>query len=757
MAVNNSEFIIIKDALVRYKGSSPFVEIPSKVTSIGKQAFYYNDTIQSVIVPDTVIIIDDQAFSNCDRLSQIELPEGLKHIGREVFSHCDSLRTVDLPNSIERLGSGAFSYCWRLNEIKLSGSLTRISSQAFANTDIEEIVIPNSVTYIEREAFSGCSKLKRVVLSDKLKSVGWHAFYNCRELTDITFPPTLCDIAGEAFDGCKGIIGDNGFVIINNDLSYYYGNDRVIRIPEGVKSINGKVFYQNRRITKVVLPDSLTSIGEVAFGDCVNLRGINISPKITEMERNAFIGCSKLADENGFLVFNRVLFGYYGHSSKVEIPEWVEVIGSCAFSGKDSYELEEVVIPESVKIIEKDAFSFCRNLSRVTMPETMERIDDSVFNFCEKLKSIRIPEGVKTLSWDTLQYCRSLEEIDLPNSLEKIEFNAITECSSLKKIDIPEGVEEIGGKQFSECDNLREISIPSTVIVFEDCDLKGVQLNFNKLDRCIKVILQHRWDARDEKLFWKMLNEPSLETFNSIKTTDYKIALAERLYPEYEEYGPYLKRNIIKAIKDAVVFNDNELLDSLKKMNLIEPDRFDEEFSIAQEENRAKLDNACNSAERDINNEKIINTTWLKGLEADLERMSKFRDTSDLIKACSERIAFLEGRKKEEKYAKAVKTMNEYGGMSWVYLEYAIKDFYDIRDYKDADELIKECKRRLEVTRNENKEKAYQKAVDIYDNYDGSNREELESAIDTFETLSGYKDSEERLSDYYREFWNIDF
>ena len=756
MAGNNSEFIIIKDVLVRYKGNSSFVKIPHGVTGIGAQAFYYNDKIQSVIIPETVISIDDQAFSHCEQLRVIELPNGLKRIGHEAFSHCNSLQAVDLPISIDRIESGAFYYCWRLDEIYLPGSISQISSRAFADTAIEEIEIPDRVTCIDSEAFSGCSKLKRVVLPENLKSVGWRTFYNCRELTDITFPPTLCDIASEAFDGCKGIIGGNGFVIINNELSYYYGNDRVIRIPEGVKRINGKVFYQNRRIAKVILPDSLTSIGPVAFGECINLRDINISPRITELERNAFIDCRKLADENGFVVFNKVLFEYYGHSSRVEIPEGVETIGSCAFGGMDSYELEEVVIPESVKIIEKDAFSYCGNLRKVVLPETMERIEDSAFNGCGSLKSIRIPEGVETLSWDTLQYCRKLEEINLPKSLKKIEFGAISECASLKKIDIPEGVEKIGGRQFDGCDTLREISIPTTVTMFEDCDLKGVQLNFNKLGRCIKVILQHRWDARDEKLLWEMLNDPSAETFNSIKTTDYKVALAERLYPEYEEYGPYLKRNIIKAIKDAVQFGDSELLGSLKRMNLIEPDRFDEELLIAQEENRAKVENACNSAERDINNENIINTTWLKGLEADLERMSRYRDTSNLLKACSERIALLDERRKKEKYAKAINTMNEYGGMSGLYIQHAIKDFYDIRDYKDADEMIKECKRRLEAIRDENKEKAYQKAVEKYDNYDGTNREDLESAIDAFEILAGYKDSEKRLADYYKKFWDVD-
>lgn len=755
MAGNNSDFIIVKNVLVRYKGRYPFVEIPNGVISIGEQAFYYNEIVQSVKLPETVRTIDSQAFSNCENLRKVMLPEGLIKIGHEAFSHCGRLKTLDLPSSVAQIGSGAFSCCWSLDSIVLPNSISRINSRTFFHTDISEIEIPDSVEQIDSEAFSSCLKLERVVLPEHLKSVGWHAFYNCCELTDITFPPTLCDIAGEAFDGCKGIIGENGFIIINNDLSYYYGNDRVVEIPEGVQNINGKVFYQNRRVAKIVLPDSVTSIGAVAFGDCINLREINITPRVEDIERNAFVDCKKLADENGFAIFNKILFGYYGHSAVVEIPDGVETIGSCAFLGYDNYELEEVIIPESVNIIEKDAFTCCRNLKKIVMPKRLKRIDNGAFSFCDHLKSIKIPEGVESLSCDTFSDCHNLEEIQLPNSLKTIEFKAINDCRSLKKINIPEGVEKIGGGQFDGCYNLREINIPESVTCFEDCDLKGVQLNISKLGRCFKVILRHRWDAKDERLFWEMLNNPSFETFKSIKTTAYKIALAERLYPKYEEYGAFLKKNMFKAIKDAVSFDDRELLASLKRTCLIESEQFDEELSKAREENLAEIEEAYKNAENDINNENKINITWLRRLETYLEKMSRYRDTSNLLKSCSERIVFLEEKRKEEKYAKAVKSMNEFGGMSWIVLGPAIKDFYEIRNYKDAADLIKECKRRLEITRNENMEKAYQKAIVIYDNYNGTNREELEEAIDIFEGISGYKDSDKRLSEYYKTFWNV--
>ena len=127
-----------------------------------------------------------------------------------------------------------------------------------------------------------------------------------------------------------------------------------------------------------------------------------------------------------------------------------------------------------------------------------------------------------------------------------------------------------------------------------------------------------------------------------------------------------------------------------------------------------------------------------------------------MIQTYSKIIAKKEDEQKELKYKEAVKSMNEYGGMVPLYLDSAKKKFLEVRDYKDSDELIKECEKRLESFRDKNREDAYQKALAQLNSFDGSNRETLEEAIDLFERISGYKDSNKILRDYYNKFWNMD-
>ena len=752
---DDPDFIIHKGILLKYAGDVDVVDIPYGVTKIGKQAFYYCD-VQEVNIPETVTVIDEGAFSNCEGLEEISLPNYLLSIGREAFASCKSLETIALPESLEEIGSGAFENCWSLAEIKLPEGLKRIGTSAFAATGIREICIPNGISSIESRTFESCFKLKRVVLPNQLKSIGGWAFKGCHELADITFPETLSDLGSEPFSGCEGISDDNGFIVINNDLSYYNGNDRVIRIPDGVKRINSNVFSKKNRIVKVVLPNSLKSIGTYAFGGCQNLREINITFQTTDIDRAAFSDCKRLADENSFIIFNKVLFEYFGNESKIEVPNGVEIIGAHAFLSAARNQIEEMIIPETVHTIEEGAFSCCHNLKRVEMPKALNYLGEEAFEYCDSLTSITVPEGIETLNFKTFSNCDKLKEIILPNSLKKMEYMAICECASLEDIDIPVGVEEIGGNQFSNCDNLKIINIPDTVTQFEDSKLKDVRLNISKLGKSFKATLKHQWGGTDERALWKMVNEPSIDLFNSIKTAVYKIALAERLYPDYQEYGPYLKKNIYKAVRDAALLDDDELLDSLKATGFAEESKLEECILQVQNEKTLKAEGIYNKAKCDLANAERTSVFGLLQTVRDLENIRDYYDTEELIHAYEKAIANKENAQKEVKYKEAVKSMNENGGMTPLYLDSSIKLFFEVRDYKDSDELMKECERRLGSVRDKNRETTYQTALEQLNKFDGSNREVLEEAIDLFEWISGYKDSEKILRDYYKQYWDMD-
>ena len=765
----DKDFVIKNGVLVRYKGDDPHVEIPEGVTCIGEDAFA-SKAIQTVNMPDTITKIGWRAFKECKCLSEVNLSKGLTSIGIDAFAYCSSLTELNIPEGVTSIGNGAFSDCYALSKVSLPDSVMKIGNRAFMHTNVEDIILPSGIEEISEAVFEDCKRLKHIAASDKLKRIGERAFMNCQELTDISIPSTLHDIASGAFYGCKRLANENGLIIINGILmSYYYedcwfysfnnysqfGKERVIKIPEGVWRINDWAFYGNDKIVKVVLPDTLTSIGELAFYDCRNLKDISISTNVTDLSINAFIKCRKLADTDGFLITNNTLIGYYGHSARVEIPEGVKIIGSSIIDFSSCDLIEEIIIPESVNIINENAFSHLRNLKKVIMPKTMDRLGKEVFRDCERLESITIPEGIEILPREAFNRCTKLEELVLPDSLKIIEEEAICNCPSLKNLRIPDGVEAIHRMQFTGCGNLCEISIPETVKEFGESDLKGVQLNVFKMNREFSIVLQHKWGSRDEKLFWKMLNDPSVKTFNSIKTNEYKVALAEKLYPEYEEYGEYLKDNIGAAIKDAVCFNNDELLAYLKDTGFVSLDEYRGYLEIAHEEITKEYENVYNRIKKDLNNQ-YIRVFELRRMMSDLEKIKNYVDVDDLLKTCLDRIEKAEQKEMESAYTEGLESMDKYGGYAPMTLNEAIKRLKGIRGYKDSDELIKECERRLEDVHNKGVEDAYQKALTVLKEYDGSNRKKLESAIDLLERISGYKDTDLLLRDYYLEYWGYD-
>ena len=749
----NDDFVIIKNTLVRYKGTNPFVEIPDGVTCIGEQAFYYQD-IQSVSIPDGVTSIERDAFSHCERLYEIELPNSLRSIESSTFDHCGSVEVLDLPCNLSSIGSSTFAYCWNLKSISFPDSLKSIGGSAFIYTDIEEVQIPDSVSVIEGRTFESCRRLRKVTLPKNLKSVEWQAFSHCNELNQISFPPTLCEIGENAFDGCKCITDKDGFIIINNNLVYYHGNDRVVKIPEGVKIIIAGAFENKERLVKIELPKSLIEIGRLAFYGCHNLRSINITQRIKSIASNAFLECKKIADANGFVVFNQVLYGYYGQATDIIVPDGIKKICTQAFICNN--QIEKITIPESVEIIEESAFSCCRNLVDVVMPKRLKDLGREAFQFCDKLYSIKIPDGVEVLRYKTFDDCKKLKEIYLPSSLKDIEYMAINSCPSLEKIVIPRGVKHIGDGQFDDCDWLYEINIPDTVTSFEECDLKGVQLNISRYGKVFKAVLRHKWSGQDESMLWKMMKKPSLGVFNSIKTSAYKVALAERLYPEHKEYGDYLKGNIYKAIRDLVSFDDQESIDSLRNSKVIDEELFDNLLSKAKAENSVAMEDSYSKAKQILLNDSNAGLDDLKQLKKSLYKLAGYKDSDELMQVCLNKITEIENHWDEKKYKEAVKDMNSYGGMCGPYLGYAIRAFQDIRHYKDSDKLLQECNNRLEKVQNGYKEEAYRHALSQYNSYDGRNREELEEAIDEFERLEGYKDSGDKLREYYMKYYCFD-
>ena len=217
-------------------------------------------------------------------------------------------------------------------------------------------------------------------------------------------------------------------------------------VKEGTRIICNSAFSSCSSLSEIVIPSSVTSIGDFAFYSCDSLSEIVIPSSVTSIGDSAFSSCSSL--------------------SEIVIPSSVTSIGDNAFSWCSS--LSEIVIPSSVTSIGDWAFSRCNSLSEIVIPSSVTSIGDSAFSFCDSLSEIVIPSSVTSIGKYAFSFCDSLSEIVIPSSVTSIGDHAFSDCRSLFEIVIPSSVTSIGNSAFSCCDSLSEIVIPSSVASIGD-------------------------------------------------------------------------------------------------------------------------------------------------------------------------------------------------------------------------------------------------------------------------------------------------
>ncbi|MBR5513967.1 MAG: leucine-rich repeat protein [Ruminococcus sp.] len=159
------------------------------------------------------------------------------------------------------------------------------------------------------------------------------------------------------------------------------------------------------------------------------------------------------------------VYGYTGTDEKVIVPRTigertVTAIGKCCF--EDNQTIKEVVLPDTIKIIDYKAFADCKNLETVNIPDGIEIIDEYAFTTCHSLKSIDL-KNVKKLGNNAFQLCISLEEIYVPGSITTVTEQAFHGCHSVKTLTFGEGVKKIESTAALNSFSIEKITIPKSV------------------------------------------------------------------------------------------------------------------------------------------------------------------------------------------------------------------------------------------------------------------------------------------------------
>ena len=193
------------------------------------------------------------------------------------------------------------------------------------------------MTSIGNYAFLGCEPLTSVTIGNGVTSIGYNAFSGCTSLTSVTIGNSVTSIGNGAFHGTsiekvqyKGTLAQ--WCEIDNDLNFGYAKSIILSDGTDLKAK-----------TELIIPDSVTSIGDYAFYYCTSLTSITIPDSVTSIDYGAFYGCKSLTS---------------------------------------------ITIPDSVTSIGSSAFRFCTSLTSVTIGNGVTSIGNYAFEGCYKLTSV---------------------------------------------------------------------------------------------------------------------------------------------------------------------------------------------------------------------------------------------------------------------------------------------------------------------------------------------------------------------------------
>jgi hypothetical protein len=191
----------------------------------------------SYVIPSSVTTIGDNAFYYCIGLTGVTIPTGVTTIGISAFDDCDGLTNVTIPASVTTMESGAFKYCSGLTNVTISIGVTTIGESAFRSCSyLTDVTIPISVTTIESLAFYSCGRLTNVTISASVTTIGNWAFRQCYNLPKVTIPATVTTIGNMAFEDCRELAnvyftGDAPIagvdVFADTDATVYYLPDSI--------------------------------------------------------------------------------------------------------------------------------------------------------------------------------------------------------------------------------------------------------------------------------------------------------------------------------------------------------------------------------------------------------------------------------------------------------------------------------------------------------------------------------------------------
>lgn len=423
------------------KLTGPLVCSNPGLKTIGAYAFQ-GTAIASADLPH-VEIVRDSAFTGAPNLESVRFP-ALVALGESAFQDCPSLVTADplLPDTLVEIGRRAFFKCPRL-----AGSLVcrnpackTIWEWTFTGTSIAAADLPYVET-IAGFAFQQCASLAEISIPS-LRELGGCAFEACENLVSVVpfLPDSLTTVADQAFAHCPGLGGD--LVGRNPGLkkigaTAFYGTAiRRVDLPF-VEVLGAEAFQECRSIEEARIP-AIVTLGEWSFKQCASMAKITLSDSLTTIRKEAFNGCETLSDISPFLPDSVDSIGDSAFYNCVKLPPVLRIDGAectslphnafCKCKSLESVRLDHVETLVSV------CFHECSALTNVVFSPSLKVIGRAAFERCSALKMLELPKGVESIGERAFHDCISLARVSpfLPDSLATLGVRAFDNCPALE-------------------------------------------------------------------------------------------------------------------------------------------------------------------------------------------------------------------------------------------------------------------------------------------------------------------------------------
>lgn len=334
------------------------LELPVSLDSIGYAAFAFCYGIENLDFKCADVVFDDAAFYGCISLERLKFSPTQTSIGPEVFAYCQSLHSLDLGQNMKCIGEYAFSGCTSLSEITLPAGLSTVEADAFSGcnglsqvncSDLKswcainfENDAANPLSLAHRLLLDG-EPVKDLVLPADLETIGRNAFVGCTALESVTVPAAVTTISESAFKNCSGLVRVNA-----SGLEPWCAIDFRNETANPL-SIAKHLFIDDEEVSELVIPESISVIGDNAFSNCTGLTSLTVSDQVTAIGNSAFAGCDNLAS--------------------VALGNDVKSIGERAFAACNS--LEHVTLGSGLETIATKAFSQSMSITDITCKATV--------------------------------------------------------------------------------------------------------------------------------------------------------------------------------------------------------------------------------------------------------------------------------------------------------------------------------------------------------------------------------------------------